>query len=152
MISKREKDVNSNSEKKFTKRFYKENGLWYIDLPEFIEGGYGSRSNLLMVDGSDRMLDFLSDFSNEVLIEFKNYGEQRDSDALDAVMNLIDFGKNQEILDGVQHAPVDTGAYYLTTFHSKNVEMRTWLCPVASWIFGNYPPQIRVTIVKESQS
>lgn len=37
--------------------FYKENGLWYADLPEFLELGLGTKSNLLMVDGSDTFLE-----------------------------------------------------------------------------------------------
>ena len=27
------------------KRFYKENGIWYIDLPEFLEQGLGTKAN-----------------------------------------------------------------------------------------------------------
>ena len=46
------------------KRFYKENGIWYIDLPEFIEQGLGTKANLMMVDGADTFLDFLSDNGN----------------------------------------------------------------------------------------
>jgi len=148
VITQKEKDVDEGINKKFTRRFYKENDLWYIDLPEFLEGGYGTKANLLMVDGSDRMLDILSDYTGEVLIEFKNFTEEKDPQTLDAVMDRIDYGKNQQLLDAVNHAPIDTGAYYLTSFPAKNVEMRTWLCPVASWVFGYYPKTIYVTIVK----
>ena len=36
-----------------THKFYKENSIWYIDLPEFLEEGMGSKANLMMVDGAD---------------------------------------------------------------------------------------------------
>jgi prepilin-type processing-associated H-X9-DG protein len=39
--------------------FYKKNGLWYADLPEFLALGLGTKANLLMVDGSDTFLDLL---------------------------------------------------------------------------------------------
>ncbi|MFM2395294.1 MAG: hypothetical protein RLZZ546_3277, partial [Bacteroidota bacterium] len=42
--------------------FYKENGKWYISLPEFINIGLGNKNNLLMVDGSDTFLDILSGY------------------------------------------------------------------------------------------
>ena len=38
-------------------RFYKENKIWYIDLPEFLEKGLGTKSNLMMVAGADTLLD-----------------------------------------------------------------------------------------------
>jgi hypothetical protein len=73
--------------KSFTKRFYKENGLWYIDLPEFINNGFGTKANLLMVDGSDKLLDILSRNTEECVIRFKDHsiyapGEQPDYDAI----------------------------------------------------------------------
>lgn len=33
-----------------TLSFYKVNGIWYADLPAFLEVGLGTRSNLMMVD------------------------------------------------------------------------------------------------------
>ena len=42
--------------------FYKENGMWYISLPEFINMGLGNKNDLLMVDGSDTFLDILSGY------------------------------------------------------------------------------------------
>ena len=52
------------------KRFYKENSIWYIDLPEFLEEGMGSKANLMMVDGADTLLDILSNNGSEVTLEF----------------------------------------------------------------------------------
>jgi hypothetical protein len=43
-----------------TLSFYKELGIWYADLPAFLEAGMGTKANLMMVDGSDTFLDYLS--------------------------------------------------------------------------------------------
>jgi hypothetical protein len=56
--------------KTITKRFYKEGKIWYIDLPEFLDEGLGTKANLIMVDGSDALLDILSKNGKEVTIEF----------------------------------------------------------------------------------
>jgi hypothetical protein len=41
--------------------FVKENGIWYADLPEFLEAGLGTKTNLMMVDGADTFLDLLAE-------------------------------------------------------------------------------------------
>lgn len=48
--------------------FNKENGTWYIDLPDFLEMGLGTKSDLMMVDGADTFLDKLSKNSNAVKV------------------------------------------------------------------------------------
>ena len=53
-----------------TKRFYKENGMWFIDLPEFLEKGLGTKANLLMVAGADELLDILSQNGTEITLQF----------------------------------------------------------------------------------
>ena len=50
-------------------RFVKEVGLWYADLPEFLEQGLGTKNNLLMVDGADTFLDLLSEGGKEVTLD-----------------------------------------------------------------------------------
>ena len=39
--------------------FYKDDSGWYIDFPEFIEQGLGTKGDLAMVSGADQMLDYL---------------------------------------------------------------------------------------------
>ena len=51
------------------KRFYKENNTWYIDLPDFLELDLGTKSNLMMVDGADQFLDYMSCNKSEVIIK-----------------------------------------------------------------------------------
>ena len=56
----------------FTKNFYKtENNEWYIDLPEWVDNDMPIEA-LQMVDGADLLLDKLSKYGNEVLINFSD--------------------------------------------------------------------------------
>lgn len=139
-------DINTYTQKRFTKRFYKENGLWYIDLPEFLNAGLGSKANLLMVDGSDKMLDILSRNTGEAIVQFSDCGVER----LDARMEMAEEGLNQDVLDTAGHAPIGYGRYYNTraVIDEKTHNLRTWLCPVAEWVFGgHYPKMIDVQVV-----
>ena len=42
-----------------TLSFYKEAGIWYADLPAFLEANLGTKANLMMVDGADIFLDLV---------------------------------------------------------------------------------------------
>ncbi len=55
-----------------TKRFNKDDQIWYIELPEFLEMRLGTKANLMMVDGADDFLDFLSNKGDEVWVEFSS--------------------------------------------------------------------------------
>jgi len=124
------------------KKFYKENGLWYIDLPEFLEAGLGTRNNLLMVDGADTMLDILSNNSDKITLEFDNEPFQDYTHTL----NKRIIGMNKQLLDNIGHAPVTYGAYY--TIEELN-NHQLWLCPVTEYVFqGDYPNNIYLRIVE----
>ena len=126
-----------------TKKFYREDGRWYIDLPEFIELGLGNKNNLLMVDGADTLLDILagnkpnkSADGTEVNVTFGN----EPFDGHTHTLNKKVMGKNQSLLDYLGHAPVDYGAYY----DVKELDgHQVWLCPVTEYVFGGgYPETI----------
>ena len=125
-------------------RFVKEIGLWYADLPEFLEQGLGTKNNLLMVDGADTFLDLLSSGGERItldisLVEFEGY---------QAKMKKVVMGKNQELLDAVGHTPVEYGAYYeVSELDGKSFSHRLWLCPVTEYVFGEYPREIWVRVV-----
>lgn len=125
-----------------TKRFYKEQGLWYIDLPEFLEAGLGTRNNLLMVEGADTFLDMLSKGrrKKEVTIKFGSEPFEGYTNQLKKVR----IGMNKELLDAIGHAPVDYGAYYKTV----NEDHMLWLCPVTEYVFqGGYPKDIYIEVL-----
>ena len=48
--------------------FIKEQGIWYADLPSFLEQGLGVKANLMMVDGADTFLDLLSGNSSKITL------------------------------------------------------------------------------------
>jgi hypothetical protein len=58
-----------------TQQFYKDKEGWFIDLPEFIEEGHGTKGNLAMVSGADTMLDKLANNKKRITlrIETENY-------------------------------------------------------------------------------
>ena len=123
--------------------FYKENGMWYIYLPEFINMGLGNKNNLLMVDGSDTFLDILSGYEpNATPDNTKISLVLCDQEFLGCTHRLtkIDNGLNQDLLNKVGHAPVDYGAYYMV---EEIPGHKLWLCPVTEYVFdGVYPGKI----------
>jgi hypothetical protein len=125
-----------------TKRFYKENEIWYIDLPEFLNQGLGSKANLMMVDGSDDLLDILSESGNEVTIEFSH----QPFDGATHALRAQHVGSNQSLLSKIGHAFVSYGMYYNV---AELDNMRIWLCPVTEYVFGgSYPREIFVKVVE----
>jgi hypothetical protein len=123
--------------------FYKENGMWYISLPEFINMGLGNKNNLLMVDGSDTFLDILSGYEPNTTPDGTKISLVLcDQEFLGCTHRLtkIDNGLNQDLLNKVGHAPVDYGAYYMV---EEIPGHKLWLCPVTEYVFdGVYPEKI----------
>ena len=126
--------------------FNKENGIWYIDLPDFLEMGLGTKADLMMVDGADTFLDKLSKNSNavKVFVSLHKY------DGFEARISMINKGMNQDLLVQKGHAPVDYGAYYkLDVFNGAQNDHVLWLCPVTEYVFGgNYPDKIWINVIK----
>jgi hypothetical protein len=55
------------------KRFYQEeDGRWYIDLPEYIESGVGTKSNLEIVEGADTFLSTLAQGETTITLKFED--------------------------------------------------------------------------------
>lgn len=118
-------------------KFYKEDNLWYIDLPQFIEEGLGTTANLLMVDGADTFLDKLSSNGTNVTVRL----EVKPFEGYEYKLVKESIGLNQDVLDTVGHAKVDYGAYY----NVQEIEHRLWLCPVTEYVFnGSYPNEIYI--------
>jgi len=125
-----------------TNKFYKEDGMWYIDLPAFLEAGLGTKENLLMVAGADTFLDLLSDNTHKVSLVFST----KDFPYSLCKLNKLHLGMDKEYLDKIGHAPVDYGAYYdVVEMNKEPFQHKLWLCPVTEYVFGgNYPEEIYV--------
>ena len=107
--------------------FYKESNIWYADLPQFLERGLGTKANLMMVDGADTFLDFLSQNGHRISVAIST----REFAGHDAVLRKEGIGLNQDLLHSIGHAPVTYGAYYQVSHFQNSVFIhRLWLCPV----------------------
>ena len=126
-------------------RFYKENRMWYIDLPQFLEAGLGTKSNLLMVGGADTLLDKLSNNTDEVTLQISELPIVGWTTWLRKLKN----GKDDTYLKEVGHAPVNDGAYYdAVVIDNIKTNHEVWLCPVTEYVFdGYYPENIYVKII-----
>ena len=112
----------------YTFTFYRDHdGSWYIDFPEYIEHGYGSKANLQMVAGADTMLENLAP-DGLVTATFSNHPVEN-----------YDIHLRRILKD-------PWGATYtLRNFSFKTV----WLCNVSKFIFkGHHPKHIYIQIHK----
>jgi hypothetical protein len=124
--------------------FVKEAGIWYADLPEFVNAGLGTRSNLMMVDGADSFLDLLCSSQSKITLQISKtpFPESQ------AKLQKIGLGLNSQLLNLIGHASVDYGSYYqVTEFAGKPLSHRLWLCPVTEYVFGEYPEQIFLSVL-----
>ena len=109
-------------------RFIKEDGKWYIDLPDYLEHG-GSKGDLQMVEGADTMLDIISGYKDEVTL------------ALDR--NKFEGADKIELIEKCE--PLMGGGYYrLDSFEGKLFDHKMWLCAVTEFVFGDLPNEIFV--------
>ena len=126
--------------------FIKEdNNSWYADLPEYLANGLGNKNDLLMVDGADTFLDFLSSGGSraEILISTVEF------DGYDTVLHKESIGMNKSLLHEVGHGVVEYGAYYtVDTYKGAAYNHRLWLCPVTEYVFGGfYPEEVYIKVL-----
>ena len=117
-------------------RFYKDHEGWFIDLPEFIEKGLGTKGNLAMVLGADTFLDRLADGKSEVTLQLGEHEEEGID--YDGVFDKFGFSLPESKLEKVGH-PIQWGGDYI----ERNLKHQIWLCPVTIYVFGgDYPDKI----------
>lgn len=102
--------------------FYKTQGSWFADLPDYIEQG-GTEADCLMVAGADTWLDKLSG-------------------GKDTISLLIsDKGPLREKME--RHEEDEFGATYVAhTYEDEDINHQLWLCPVTLFVFNKYPKTI----------
>jgi len=107
-------------------RFYKaDSGRWYIDLP----GWNGSIDELEMVQGADTMLDRVSGYTNECILEMSDEAFEG-ADTIQLVSDLSDS--------------VGGGDYIMKSYKGEDIEHHMWLCAVTVQVFGILPAVIYV--------
>lgn len=107
-------------------KFYKDEGTWYVDLPEW----EGSRADLAMVSGADTMLDIISQGENDIKV----------------LLSTEDFdGSNR--LEFIRESPeVGEGSWYLMkTYKGIEYNLELWLCDVTIFVFGGFPKNIYIS-------
>jgi hypothetical protein len=125
--------------------FTKENdGLWYVDRPDFIELGYGTKGNLLMVAGADTLLDaLLSQAENPII----HNGHQTISMMISLqpqagfeCIEKVSDGFDLETLRQYNHPVVESGANYILRSNGHKL----WLCPTLLYVIrqNTYPNEI----------
>jgi hypothetical protein len=122
-----------------TKRFYKDDQGWFIDLPELVQDGTFSKSNLAMVLGADTLLDKLSKNGSEITIRFEN----KKFEGWEEHLRNTSVGMDQEALEDLNH-PIELGGYY----HAEKHDHPLWLCSVCSFLFGGeFPKNIYIKTI-----
>ena len=102
-------------------RFNKEQGNWYIDLPEWT----GTKAELQMVGGADTLLDHLSNNGDTVLVELSTDKE---------------CPKGFETLKRIIQTPPNGCIYHLGF-------TPVWLCNVTKFVFdGKFPKRIHFNV------
>jgi hypothetical protein len=100
-------------------RFYKEDFMWYAD----VKGWPGPKGMLLMVDGADTFLDYLSNNGNEISLDLS-----------------LDPKQGYDVLNYRYPHPGNDGAYYSTQMGED--EHLLWLCGVTEFVFGYMPEEV----------
>lgn len=101
--------------------FNKEEGKWYIDLPDWT----GTKAELQMVGGADTLLDHLSNNGTTVTVELSTDKE---------------CPKGFETLKRIVRTPPNGCLYHLGI---KPV----WLCDVTKFVFnGEFPKRIHFNV------
>lgn len=110
--------------------FYNRDGLWYADLPDYIEAG-GEEADCLMVSGADTWLDKLSGDKDRV---------------------TLFIGTDNPLKEVLTKTSGDGyGANYIAeTYEGEEVNHKLWICPVTLHVFGEYPEKIYYQVVKDS--
>ncbi|MDB5197859.1 MAG: hypothetical protein JWP88_2230 [Flaviaesturariibacter sp.] len=119
-----------------TYQFIRTEREWYIDLPQYIEQG-GSKGDLQMVEGADKMLDMMAADSDKVTLTIA-------TEPFDGADALILTEKCDPYIGG--------GYYLMRQYEGIAVNRTMWLCQVTEFVFGDIPPEIfiRREVIKGS--
>jgi hypothetical protein len=107
-------------------KFYKDEGTWYVDLPEW----EGTRADLAMVSGADTMLDIISQGENDIKV----------------LLSTEDFDGSNKLEFLRDASEIGEGSWYLMkTYKGIEYNLELWLCNVTIFVFGEFPRYIYVS-------
>jgi len=107
-----------------TYRFYKELERWYADIPEWP----GTKEELMMVEGADKMLEIIGEGNSELKMNFALTPFENSSE-----LKLLYLGEEE-----------GGGYYLLEKFNKSILNHKLWLCDVTKFVFNdtNMPDKI----------
>lgn len=118
--------IGFNKKKNMRHKFYKEDDIWYIDLPNYP----GDKSDLAMVMGADTMLDLISNFGDKVILDISTSDDE----------NLIKYSNKLIYISDAKDV-MGEGAYYLLN-NNNEPTIQIWLCDVTKFVFSDFPKVI----------
>lgn len=111
-----------------TIRFYREDNKWYADIAE--QDGF-TKEDMQMVEGSDSLCEIIAQGEDEIFV------------TLDTELLKTSTTNYKTIL--IKESEDEFGAWYrVHEIHGVFYDFSAWLCPVAKWLFGEYPYIIRL--------
>lgn len=118
--------------------FIKQDGLWFADLPDYLEAG-GSFGECLMVSGADSLIDFLA-CGKDYITLIVSLSPIRDNNELDYDVLLIKKANDVE-----QHSDVGGASYQaiIPPWIDSAIQFtQCWLCSVSTFVFNGKHPDI----------
>lgn len=106
-------------------KFYKEENIWYIDLPNYPY----DKSDLAMVMGADDMLDIISNNGKTVFLNISNSDDE----------NHVEYSNKLEYLRDAKDEMGQGAFYVMKNCDNKDVMLEIWLCDVTKFVFGDFP-------------
>ena len=116
----------SKNAREETVSFIKEDGLWYFDYPNYPL----SKHNLLMINGSDKLLDFISEGHSQTSMKVYFCEELPE-----------DFNRLESIVLTKTHGHELSGYYYDVESNFPTMK-EAYFCPVMFFKYGYYPKYI----------
>ncbi len=113
-------------EGKMNLTFVKEQGRWYVDLPQFLESGAGTKADLEMVAGADTFCD-----------ELTNGG-----DRLNVTISTEPFTEAEYSIKRTNNGKKEGRDY--ATYKKQRFILNMWLCPVLLYVMGSYPDTVYI--------
>ena len=105
---------------------------WYVDFPNWPLAHY----HLMMVAGSDTLLEILHNGTNHVSLKVKTSNKEK------SIPRTIELVKIKSTITG--------GAYYKLKTPLKDWDRTSlWLCPVTLAVLGHYPKYIYIKKLNE---
>lgn len=109
-----------------TYTFQKELGVWYIDLPEYLNGG-GKKQDLRMRAGTNKLLSMLAPGQRKVTLSI-------DTEPFEGAELL-------ELTD-ICEEPQGGAIYLMETCNGHEVNTLLWICDIVLFVFGDTPERI----------